>query len=229
MCLSYDLTTVYQNITSEIDIKIPYTINMKTVLLVRHGETLHNTQRVFQSDDAPLSDVGRRQIEKLLPNIEGEDFTIVLSSPLTRAIESAKIISDHKSIPLETLDLLVEFKNPPHIRGQSYDDPAADSAYREWLSTLEQADSINSSDVENYFDLYARADAVLKAFIDRPESCIIAVSHSELIRAVVSRLLLGESANPLQIRDAISRIKLGNSRTVRLLYDDKKSMWRLAF
>lgn len=42
--------------------QIPYTINMKTVLLVRHGETLHNTQRVFQSDDAPLSDVGRRQI-----------------------------------------------------------------------------------------------------------------------------------------------------------------------
>lgn len=70
------------------------------VLLVRHGETIWNTQHRLQSDtDAPgvqLTDVGRAQSTacgKLIRNRWGIDNVTVYSSPLKRCLESVKCMA----------------------------------------------------------------------------------------------------------------------------------------
>ncbi|PZE90956.1 histidine phosphatase family protein [Curtobacterium sp. MCBD17_008] len=70
---------------------------MTTLLcLVRHGETDWNRQRRIQgSTDVPLNDTGRRQAAETAALLARRSFDAVVSSPLSRALETGTIIADH--------------------------------------------------------------------------------------------------------------------------------------
>jgi len=62
------------------------------VLLVRHGETeWSRSGRHTSSTDVPLLDEGERAAEALGRRLAGRSFALVLSSPLIRARETARI------------------------------------------------------------------------------------------------------------------------------------------
>ena len=65
-----------------------------TVLLIRHGETEWNILGKFQgSTDIPLSKEGIRQAVMLKERLNG-DFDYIYASPLKRAYETARVISE---------------------------------------------------------------------------------------------------------------------------------------
>lgn len=65
-----------------------------TVLLIRHGETEWNTLGKFQGcTDIALSDEGVKQAKLLKDRIQGK-FDYIYTSPLSRALETAKILVD---------------------------------------------------------------------------------------------------------------------------------------
>lgn len=60
--------------------------------LVRHGETeWARLGRHTGLTDVPLTDLGRRQAIDLRPRLAGHTFATVLSSPLSRAFDTAKL------------------------------------------------------------------------------------------------------------------------------------------
>lgn len=60
--------------------------------LARHGETEWTTSRRHTgSTDIPLTEEGRRQASALAPRFEGIEFDLVLSSPASRALETAEL------------------------------------------------------------------------------------------------------------------------------------------
>jgi len=60
--------------------------------LARHGETEWTVSRQHTgSTDIPLTERGREQARELLPSFEGIDFDLVLSSPASRAVETAEL------------------------------------------------------------------------------------------------------------------------------------------
>lgn len=64
--------------------------------VVRHGKTLWNLEHRCQGiTDIPLSDVGREGAKELAPLVSELDIDVVISSPLERTIETAKIITDN--------------------------------------------------------------------------------------------------------------------------------------
>jgi broad specificity phosphatase PhoE len=63
-----------------------------TVVLVRHGATEWSESGKHTSHtDAPLTDEGRRDAEALRPRLAGFDFALVLTSPLSRARDTAEL------------------------------------------------------------------------------------------------------------------------------------------
>jgi broad specificity phosphatase PhoE len=61
---------------------------------VRHGLTqLNRDKRVGRRYDAPLIEEGRRQAREANGSFDGTHFDVVISSPLSRALETAEIIA----------------------------------------------------------------------------------------------------------------------------------------
>ncbi len=70
------------------------------LILVRHGETTGNsTVRLNGSTDVPLSDLGRRQMERVGCALADLALDELLTSPLVRARQSAQIVAGGR--PLE--------------------------------------------------------------------------------------------------------------------------------
>ena len=83
----------------------------KTIHLIRHGQSLFNAafDAVARTDpmlfDAPLSPTGREQAAALRAEAHGLGVEIIVTSPLTRAIETTLAVfgADHAPIHVEAL------------------------------------------------------------------------------------------------------------------------------
>lgn len=79
---------------------------MALFYLIRHGEPvyehmLENGFYGFGRDFAPLSEKGREQAEITAKDIRLKDAEIIVSSPYTRALQTAQIISRETAISVE--------------------------------------------------------------------------------------------------------------------------------
>lgn len=78
---------------------------------VRHGETVWNVEnKICGATDSPLTEKGRNQAKELGKLIvsEGIKFDEILYSPLSRAKDTALIISEETNIPARVEPRLIE-------------------------------------------------------------------------------------------------------------------------
>lgn len=67
---------------------------LRRIALLRHGETVGNSKTRFHgNNDVPLSDVGRAQVRAAAHELSKEPIDLVVTSPLQRAWESARLVS----------------------------------------------------------------------------------------------------------------------------------------
>jgi broad specificity phosphatase PhoE len=71
-----------------------------TIILIRHGETDWNAQRRYQGiADIPLNPTGIRQAHALARHMDGEAWDALFSSPLRRALDTARAVARAIAIP----------------------------------------------------------------------------------------------------------------------------------
>src|SRR5690606_19746874 len=84
------------------------------ITLVRHGESVGNAESRWQGQkDYPLTERGRAQAQALAARWKQEDvkFDAVIASPLSRAKETAEIISSSYGLNVELDPLWMERNN----------------------------------------------------------------------------------------------------------------------
>ena len=99
---------------------VPYSRAM-SILLIRHGETDSNRERIVQLPETPLSTRGRDQAERLAQRFLSAPPAAILSSDLSRAAETAAALSRAIGHPVEEEPLLQE-RHFGDLRGIAYAD-----------------------------------------------------------------------------------------------------------
>lgn len=77
--------------------------------VVRHGQTDWNIQARLQGHiDTQLNETGRMQAETLAQKMKNIHFDLIISSPLTRALDTAKTINKNKNLQIIINNSLIE-------------------------------------------------------------------------------------------------------------------------
>lgn len=154
---------------------------MTTFLFVRHGETDWNRQGRFQgSRDIPLNDDGRHQARRLAEAWD-QGGDVLLSSPLSRARETAEILAARLGLPLRNTDDRLSERHYGEAEGLSLDERRA-----------RFPDGVIPG-VEPPEAIQARARSFLdSATAEHPGRCIVVVSHGGFINVVLSLVSGGE-------------------------------------
>ncbi len=157
---------------------------MTELLLVRHGITQHNADRVFMGHGpVPLSDLGRSQIARLAERLRDEPLDAIVASDIARARESAEILSSTIGLPIEPLPGLREIDVGEAV-GTSYDEAAA-----RWPGIFEPAGEERFPGGESFAETADRAYRCVRDSIAPRGGRVLAVSHGGVVRGLASRLL----------------------------------------
>lgn len=150
---------------------------MIKIYIVRHGQTNWNEKGLMQGNtDITLNEIGLKQANKAKEDLKDIKFDICISSPLKRALETARIITDNRcKIILD--DLLLE-RGMGDFEGKDY------RLYKKYdFYNYEQNLSIYG--VESIKALLNRT----KIFLDKMKKeyqnkTVLIVSHAATIRSL---------------------------------------------
>ena len=150
-----------------------------TILIVRHGETDGNAQRVLQRADVPLNARGLHQADLLARRLSGERFVHILCSDLPRARMTAAPLAALSGIAVEESPLLQE-RNFGDLRGTPYDALGYDPF------GLDVAPS-NGEDWPAFHTRVADAFAFIVSRRRALGGTLVVVTHGLVCRALVDR------------------------------------------
>jgi len=177
------------------------------IVVVRHGETeWSRSGRHTGRTDVPLTDAGRGEAERLRAWLAERRFALVLTSPLLRAAETARLAGFADAEPCA--DLVewdygrYEGRTTPEIRR----DVPGWSVFRDGVPGGESAEAIG-----------ARADAVIARALAAGGDALL-FAHAHVLRVLAARWLgLGPREGQLLVLGTARAGVLGFERETRVL------------
>ena len=182
----------------------PASSTSTTIALVRHGQTDWNLQRRVQgSTDVPLNPTGRAQAAAAAARLAGEGpWGAVVSSPLTRAADTAAVIADGLGLPGPALDAALAERRYGSLEGLSTDERARLRRSTTYIRGLESRASVA-----------ARAVAGLVGIADEHLGrSVVAVTHGGVIQAVLLHLGLPRPGSGAIANGSVHELRVTGER-----------------
>jgi len=157
--------------------------------LVRHGATqLTAEDRFSGAVGVELSEEGRSQVARLGERLRPEGLTALFSSPLSRTLETARIIAASCALEIETRDGLREIG---HGRWEGLTRREVEARYPdEYAAWEEDPFTFAPEGGESGVAVLARALPIIRDIVMRHSGeRVLVVSHKATIRLVLSSLL----------------------------------------
>ena len=145
--------------------------------LLRHGQTDWNINFLLQGvTDIPMNQTGIEQVKLAAQAIRAEDWDVVLTSPLSRARQTAEIIaSQHGYTEIIEQELLIE---------RSFGE-AEGLSHEQWRAKYSNLDVIPGG--ESRTQLADRSKLLLETISkELAGKRVLAISHGALIRALIA-------------------------------------------
>ncbi|MBI4160200.1 histidine phosphatase family protein [Candidatus Wolfebacteria bacterium] len=201
---------------------------MKTIYLVRHGESDVNAGPILEGPKSPLTAKGRDQSSLIAERAQKLPIEIIISSTMQRAKETALAIQEKTGKYVEFSDLFIERQRPSHHYGLDKTDP---KALGEWRKIVENfaTPTFKLFDEENFEDLKKRAREALRHLEDRPENNILVVSHGTFMRVMMGEVLFGSNFTAPECLQLFKTTMAKNTGITVLVYNTEKAppFWQL--
>jgi len=147
------------------------------LVIVRHGETdWSRTSRHTGRTDIPLTDAGREAARELAAALSGRAFTRVLSSPLARALETARLAGFGDRVELD--DDLREWDYGVYEGRTRVDIAKEIPGWTVWSNPIVGGETLD--------ELGERADRVIQALLPAGGDVLL-FSHGHFLRVLAAR------------------------------------------
>ncbi len=190
-------------------------------ILVRHGETDYNKNRIIQGwEDIPLNKTGYQQAAVTAEMLRNESFEEAWFSDLQRASETAKaVLKYHPGVPAYPDPLLREWKLGI-IQNKSYPELERDyPEYEEMLRTESMELAVPGGESRNEFQ--KRINQAFQEFAEHcPGKRVLIVTHGGVLVRLY-RFLGGEV--PPEGRVPVP----GNASVSKVRFDHKTGKWSI--
>ncbi|MBP2330331.1 putative phosphoglycerate mutase [Kibdelosporangium banguiense] len=168
---------------------------IERVLLARHGQTEWNLQGRRQGQlDSPLTEQGFEQARRNAELLDAVD--IVFTSPLGRAVSTAKIFAEHLGATVMVIDELAELHHG-RLAGLTNNE-IKQQHNNEWHRRTQDKYRWRFPDGESYADVDERAATALTLIEGHAADRPLIVSHEMIGRMLLRRLLDLDPADALR-------------------------------
>jgi len=201
---------------------------MKTVYLVRHGESEGNVGPNYQGPDTPLSQKGREQSDFIAKRASRLEIEVLISSPHARTRETAEKIKEVTGLTPIYSDLFTERRRASEQIGKPKDDPKVVEIEKIWIDNFHNP-YFRYADEENFNDLNNRAKSALDFILTRPESKIMVVTHGWFTRVLVGKTIFGEELTADACQKFLHNMRTSNTGLTILEYGkyEDNPRWQL--
>lgn len=188
---------------------------------IRHGESLGNLHHVFQGQkDYPLSDTGLQQAYDLAARLSqnGHNYQYIVSSPQSRALETAKIAAETLGLEVHADDFWKEINNG-RLAGLTEEEMKQKQInrhdrYNPFLPVGETG--------ESWWDLYLRSGQAILQLLKNPPGKYLVVAHGGILNAAMWSIL-GTAPQPGRLTPTFH---FENTGSAHLSYNQGRQRWQ---
>jgi len=196
---------------------------MIQIILVRHGRTAWNKDKIFRGTvDIPHDEVGQQEASLAGEWLKGETIHAAYASPLSRAMDTARAIAQHHGVPVQELPGLIDINY-----GDWQGVPLAEvkvkyvDLYRQW-ETVPQ--TVRFPNGETLDEVRARALAAVDEVMTlNPDKTILLAAHRAVNKVLIAAFLGIDNSHYWRIGQdttAINRFAgVGNTWHIQLVND----------
>ncbi|HEY3313419.1 MAG TPA: histidine phosphatase family protein [Anaerolineales bacterium] len=155
---------------------------------VRHAESVGNAEKRVQGlGDFPLSETGRAQVRALADRwlAQGLGFDVAISSPLSRAAETARTLVTVLDIPTFELEPLWVERDVGKRTGMTMEEIRSQFTPPDFVNPYDSYDESGESD----WALYLRAGQALFKLLQRPPARYLVVTHGAILNMAIYAIL----------------------------------------
>jgi broad specificity phosphatase PhoE len=185
----------------------------RLLFLVRHGQTTFNVEGRLpgQMEGVALTDEGRRQAYRAAVALSGVPLSAVVSSPLERALETAKAIARGGALEIQQEPDLMD-TDVGRWTGQKIDD--IKKADPTWSAFVEHPDQAPEG-VESLTQVQARAVAICERILANPDlgNFVAVVAHADIVKVILAHYMGAHL-------DTLRHLYIGNASISALAFHD---------
>ena len=201
----------------------------KKIFLIRHGQSKGNIDKTFQDEHDPLTPCGRIQAHKVAQRARALKPEIILTSPMVRALETARAIEKETNVPLELHESLREYLVPSRLFNKPIASKESNEYHTELFKNMYDP-NWRYEDAESYFDLHNRSLEVIGILKNRPEERILVVSHGAFMSILISTMMTEGVPDPIGATRMSRFLKKKNTGVTIIDYTEQHAIankWRL--
>lgn len=191
------------------------------ITFLRHGESVGNADGYFQGQsDFPLTQAGLSQAQALAQRWVEEKvkFDMIVSSPLSRARQTAEIIASALNAPVVLDEMWMERDNGS-LAGLKFDEGRKKYPLPDFSNIYQPFAETGEGD----WELYLRAGHAVHKLLSRPAGRILVVSHGGLLNQVMYTIM---GITP-QANYSGTRFRFENTGFATFVYYPNEHRWQV--
>lgn len=196
----------------------------ENIYFVRHGESASNVGTISLGETAELTEAGHQQAKILGHRFKSIEIDKIISSPLSRAFNTAEQIGIATTTDVTQSGLFSEVKRPSSMIGldRNSDDY---KIIKQEIDSNYGKPNWRHSDEETFADQLHRAQQALELLAADPGQNVVVVLHGAILKFLVGLMFFNDNLTPDLVQRIYRFLKMSNTGITLCQYRGEK--WKL--